>query len=632
MSGPDAHPIPRSRELNEEIAAFPSGPGAYLMKDPHGRVIYVGKAKNLKSRVRQYFAGEDERYQVKFLMQRVREVDFIATRTESEALLLENSLIKKHKPKYNVFLKDDKTYLGLKLTIRDDFPRLMESRRIKKDGAVYYGPFTNAERLREVKEFIDTKFLLRTCGDAEFAKRTRPCLEYQIKRCSAPCVGYVDKAAYARQIEAVKLFLDGKSRELQRRVTGDMERAALELRFEEAARLRDLLQSMKIVLEKQNVTGLSFEFLDVIALERQGDKVGVAVLMVRESELIDSKYFVFRAMESDAESLSHFIAQYYSEDAFIPREIVLPTDIEDAAALSEMLSARAHGNVTVRPAKRGEKKDLLALAVQNLSLRFAKERSREEDLEKTLAALRTLLHLNRAPRRMECVDISHLSGKQAVGSLVRFVDGKPDKGGYRRFKIKTKDTPDDYAMMREVLGRRFSRGPETNGSERGDGKWERPDLLVVDGGLGQISQALGVLKELKIADVDVVGIAKGQGTGVRAKGAWEGKKEDEIYLPGRKNPVILRRGSPEIMMLQNLRDEAHRFAIAYHRSLREKALTRSWLDEIPGIGSRRKNTLIKAFGSPQAVAQATVDELTKIAGVTEKLAEMIRLTAVKKSD
>lgn len=614
--------------LADKIASFPGSPGAYLMKDDKGRIIYVGKAKSLKSRVRQYFADQDERYQVKFLMQRVRDVDFIATRTEAEALLLENSLIKKHKPKYNVFLKDDKTYLGLKLTLKDEFPRLLETRRIKRDGAAYYGPFTSADRLREVKAFLDKYFLLRTCSDHEFASRTRPCLEYQIKRCSAPCVSYVDKEAYAAQVEAARLFLEGKNADLKRRVSREMETCAAQLRFEDAGRLRDLVKNMELVLEKQNVTRLSFDFLDVIAMERVGEKIGVAVLMVRESELIDSKSFVFRGMESDAEFLSHFIAQYYSENAFIPREVVVPAELEDAETLSELLSERARGKVAVRAAKRGEKKDLMALAKRNLEARFSKERALAADIEKTLLSIRELLHLRRAPRRMECVDISHISGKEAVGSLICFVDGKPFKEGYRRFKIKTKDTPDDFAMMREVLGRRFARAvSEPPGN--GDGKWRRPDLLVVDGGLGQISQALKVLEELRIHDVDVIGIAKGQGTGARAKGLWEGKKEDEIYLPARKNPVILRRGGAELMVLQNLRDEAHRFAIAYHRKLRDEALTRSWLDGVPGIGGRRKRVLIRAFGSPAAVAAATVEELTKIPGITKELAGSIKRIAIK---
>lgn len=595
----------------EKVQGFPKDPGVYLMKDERRHIIYVGKAKSLKTRVRQYFTAHDARYQVHFLMERVHDIDFLQTKTEREALLLENSLIKKHKPKYNLFLKDDKTYLGLKLTIKDDFPRLYETRRIKKDGSAYYGPFTNAETLREVKEFIDRHFLLRTCSDHEFNARTRPCLEYQIKRCSAPCVKYVLKDEYAEQIRTVKLFLEGQSRDLQRFVKGKMEKASVDLNFEEAARLRDLLGHMDDILERQNVTALSFEFLDVIALRRREDKVGIAVLMVREAKLIDSRYFVFSSLEDDEDVLENFITQYYSEDAFIPKEIVVPLTLADQDILQSLLSDRGKRKVSLRLPQKGEKHGLLELAEQNLASHFDKATQKDKDKEKILTTLQQKLHLSKLPRRMECYDNSHISGKQAVGSLVCFIDGQPFKDGYRRFKIQSAETQNDFAMMFEVLKRRFAR--------KGDTKWQHPDLIVIDGGKGQLGLALKALEELNLIGIDIVAIAKGQGKGARAKGLWEGKKEEEIYLPHRKNPVILRRGSAELMLLQRLRDESHRFAITYHRKLREKDLTHSWLDDVPGIGDKRKKALLKALGSPQAIAEADHKTLLAVPGMTEVL-------------
>lgn len=593
----------------EKVQGFPKDPGVYLMKDEGRHIIYVGKAKNLKNRVRQYFSDHDARYQVRFLMERVHDIDFLQTKTEREALLLENSLIKKHKPKYNLFLKDDKTYLGLKLTIKDDFPRLYETRRIKKDGAAYYGPFTSAETLREVKEFIDRHFLLRTCSDHEFNARTRPCLEYQIKRCSAPCVKYVSKDEYAEQIRAVKLFLEGQSRDLQKLVKVRMEKASTDLNFEEAARLRDLLGHMEDILERQNVMALSFEFLDIIALRRRKDKIGIAVLMVREAKLIDSRYFVFSSLEDDEDVLENFITQYYSEEAFIPKEIVVPLTLTGQDVLQSLLSDRSRRKISLRIPKKGEKHQLLELAEKNLMSHFDKADQKDQDKEKILATLQQKLNLSKLPRRMECYDNSHLSGKQAVGSLVCFVDGQPFKDGYRRFKIQSAETQNDFAMMFEVLKRRFT--------QKNDTKWPCPDLIVIDGGKGQLSLALKALEELNLTDLDVVAIAKGQGEGARAKGLWEGKKEEEIYLPHRKNPVILRRGSAELMLLQRLRDESHRFAITYHRKLREKELTHSWLDEVPGIGAKRKQALLKTFGSPQAVAEADHETLLAVPGMTE---------------
>ncbi|MFH1356141.1 MAG: excinuclease ABC subunit UvrC, partial [bacterium] len=421
------------------------------MKDAKGLVIYVGKAKNLRVRVRQYFSGHDSRAQIAFLMKRVIHIDFLQTHTETEALLLENSLIKKHKPRYNVFLKDDKSYLGLKITVHEDYPRLMTTRRVKKDGALYFGPFTSSENLRGVKEFIDIFFQLRTCSEHEFIARKRPCLEFQIKRCSAPCVDYVRQKDYQKQIEQVLLFLTGKSATLKKSVKDKMKACALQEEFEEAARLRDLLQSMEMILKGQNVTNLNFDFVDVITFKRQEGKVGVAVLMIRQADLIDSRYRVYKTLEDDNAFLSNFILQYYTERCFIPKEIIIKEDLSDTKHLEKILSQRAQRKIRIKRAKQGKKKELLKLAEMNLSTHFAKDTENSVQNKVVLEKLKSKLHLKKLPKRIECYDVSNISGKYAVASLVTFTHAQKDTDQYRRFKIKTLDTPNDYAMLKEVF-------------------------------------------------------------------------------------------------------------------------------------------------------------------------------------
>jgi excinuclease ABC subunit C len=551
--------------LQDKIKSFPRSPGVYLMKDKQGRIIYVGKAKDLRQRVNNYFGNHDNRYQVDFLMKRLDDIDFLQTNNEKEALLLENSLIKKHKPRYNVFLKDDKTYQGLKITMKDGFPRLMTTRKIKKDGSIYYGPFTSSDALYRVQAFIDHFFQLRTCSDAEFNNRTRPCLEYQIKRCSAPCVGYVTESQYREQIEAVKLFLDGKNKDLQKSIKKKMLEAADQEKFEEASRLRDLLKSMDSVLEAQKVTRLSFDFVDVLALHRDGEKVGVAVLMVRDGMLIDSKFHVLHGLEDDDHLLQNFITQYYSAHSFIPREVWLPLLLSDEKLLSDLLTERAGYKVYVTRPQRGQGKSLLELAEKNILSHMIQHQKKMADKQSILEDLKNLLELDKFPHRMECFDVSNISGKFAVASMVIFLDGEKFSDGYRRFKIKSIDTPNDYRMMYECLSRRFQHQEDF---------WAWPDLLVIDGGKGQLNVAYKVLQELNVTGVSLISIAKGKGEGVRAKGIWQGKKDEEVYLVGRKNPVKLKTGSPELMILQNLRDESHRFAINYHRKLREHDLVK----------------------------------------------------------
>lgn len=544
-------------DLSEKVAHFPAEPGVYLMKGEKDRIIYVGKAINLKSRVRQYLNEQDSRYQVKFLMTRVVDIDYLVCANEKEALLLENSLIKKHKPRYNIFLKDDKSYVSLKLTVAHPYPALSVTRKIRKDGSLYFGPYTSADRCRETVEFVYRHFRLRTCSDHEITNRSRPCLEYQIGRCTAPCVDKVTQVEYAEQVKRVRLLLEGKNEDLMKQIQFRMEAAAQREAFEEAARWRDLLKGILSMHEKQRVVKHGGAHQDLVCLHREGEAGVVAVFHVRGGDLVDSHYHVVKSVEDDEEVLEHFISQYYLGNVFVPDEILVNVESDRVAALVEILSDRKGSRVQVLTPQRGDKKDLLELALRNAREYFGRLVKKEQDIVQVLGHLREILNLPHVPSRIECFDISNTQGTDSTASSVCFIDGLPCKEEYRHYKMKDLGGPDDYAMMREVLERRLSHLPH-------------PDLLVLDGGRGQLSVGVSVLKELNITDVPIISIAKGQGQGARAKGLWTGKKEEEIYLPGRKNPVILRRGSQELFLIQRLRDEAHRFAVKYHRLLRDQ--------------------------------------------------------------
>lgn len=569
-----------SNHIIEKILQFPTVPGVYLMKGEGGKIIYVGKANNLRDRVKSYFRKEAEsRYQIQFLLKRVKEIDFLITSSEKEALLLENSLIKKHKPRYNIFLKDDKSYVSLRLSIEHDYPSLTVIRRIKKDGALYFGPYSSADACRETVDFIYRHFQLRTCTDHEIANRSRPCLEYQIGRCSAPCVGYVTLAKYQKQIEQVRLFLEGKNDHLIPMIKQNMKEASDNEHFEQAAVWRDLLKNIEETLEKQKVVRHGGLHQDLIFLYREGEKGLVALLSIRDGNLIDSRYYPVDCFEEDEQIVDYFLSQYYLKEVFIPDEILSSHLPADMSSLSDLLTEKKGKRVTIHAPQRGEKKDLLDLAQKNAQSQFARLVKKELQVEEVLKGLQEKLGLSRYPHRMECYDISNISGKKATGSRVVFIEGKPDKKEYRHYRIRLGDEPNDYAMLKEVMERRFR--VQGSGDRVQEMKKEiitlnpepytlYPDLLVIDGGKGQLRVASKVLEELGITDIPVIAIAKGKGPGARAKGNWEGKKEEEIYLPGRANPLLFQKGAPELSMLQNLRDEAHRFAIKYHRHLRDK--------------------------------------------------------------
>ncbi|HBF12188.1 MAG TPA: excinuclease ABC subunit C [Deltaproteobacteria bacterium] len=442
--------------LVNKISEFPIFPGVYLMKNEGGKIIYVGKAKNIRARVKQYFGKEAlARYQIEFLMKRVTDIDYLITGTEKEALLLENSLIKKHKPRYNIFLKDDKSYVSLKINVGHPFPSLTVTRKIKKDGALYFGPYSSADACRQTTEFIYRYFMLRTCSDHEFSNRSRPCLEYQIKRCSAPCVGYVSKEEYQRQIDQVRLFLEGRNDQLLDELKSKMESASETTDFEEAARLRDLMSHISSTLEKQHVVHHGAREQDIVCLYSEGAKGIVALLHVREGSLVDSRAISMDVLDEPSDVMEAFLKQYYLGDVFIPDEILASPLPEDMGALQEILSEKKEKNISIRSPKKGDKKEMIELACRNAESQFGKWVKKNRETDEILSGVKDVLGMAEIPHRIECYDVSHISGKHATASRVVFVEGKADKNLYRHYKMQAPAEPNDYLMMKEVLGRRF---------------------------------------------------------------------------------------------------------------------------------------------------------------------------------
>lgn len=609
-----AAPSASSPLIEEKLEAAPARPGVYLLKDARGKVIYVGKAKSLRSRVRSYFRGGDDRHQVRFLMRRVADLETLVTTNEKEALILENNLIKQYKPRYNVRLKDDKSYVSVKVTMRDEWPRILVTRKIREDGSKYYGPYHSAWSVRETLDTIRKVIPLRTCSDGVFRNRARPCLEYQIKRCLAPCCLAVDPEAYRRHLREAMLLLEGKSDELVRKLRADMEVAAEDLRFEEAARLRDRLRAIELTQQRQQVVTHGGADQDVFGLYREGGFVEAQVLFVRGGKLTGHQAYGFDDIElDDDELLESILTQFYQGERYIPAEVIVPLDLDDASVRAEVLSERKGARVTFLRPQRGDKARLLEMAAENAAHGFRERRDADRNREKMAEELQRRLHLRSAPKRIECYDISNIQGTHAVGSMVTFDEGEPDKKRYRRFRIRTVEGSDDFAMMFEVLTRRFRRAKE-------EGRY--PDLVVVDGGKGQLNVAVEVLRELEINEVDVVGLAKMRVE--RDARAPEVKRSDErVFLPGRKNPVVLRSNSGALFLLQRIRDEAHRFAVSYHRELRAKERLRSPLDAIDGVGPERRKALLRHFGSLTRIRAATVEDLAAVPGIPRSLAAVV---------
>ncbi len=603
----------KTEHLTDRVKNAPRTPGVYLMKDKNGKVIYVGKARDLRARVRSYFGRADSRPMVSFLVPKVCDLEFIVTATEKEALILENNLIKKYRPRYNVNFRDDKAYFNIRLNTKDRFPRFELVRRVKRDGARYFGPYASSASVKETLRFLQQIFPLRTCGDVEFSSRRRPCIEYEIKRCLAPCCGLIESAAYHELAKDAASFLEGNGRRLISDLRSRMSAAAKESRFEDAAVIRDRIAAIEETLEKQRVVSMSFRDQDIFGLYMEGDLTQTCAIFIRKGKILGRKKFpIFKTGADRREILSSLLKQYYDGEVFIPEEIVISNDICDREVISEWLTEKRGGRVSVVVPKRGQKKGLLNMARDNAENIFKMERAAGHDVKETLKTLKDLLHLKRLPNRIECFDISNIGGVHAVGSMVTFVEGISCKSGYRRFKIKTVHGMDDYAMMREVLKRRY-------------GKVETlPDLIMVDGGKGQLGVALSVINELKIEALDIIGLAKEtdnhapkrQNTKIR-------KGEDRVYIPKRKDPVYLSRYPNALFLLQRVRDEAHRFAISYHRKLKGKEDYHSLLDTIPGIGEIRKKFLLNHFGDIGKIREATMEELRKAPGIGRETARQL---------
>jgi excinuclease ABC subunit C len=587
------------------------------MRDKAGKVIYVGKAKDVRARVRAYFNNSDERSQIQFLLRKVENIETLVTSNDKEALILENNLIKQYKPRYNIRLKDDKSYLSVKVTTQHPWPRILATRKIVKDGNRYFGPFSSAVAARETIDIIEKHFLLRNCTDHNFRNRSRPCLQYQIKRCMAPCVLDVPQDAYREQVRQAMLFIEGKQQQLIEELRQRMQAKSDALEFEAAARIRDQIQAVEKTLEKQRMVSHWGADQDIFGLYREGGFIEVQVLLVRQGKLTENLSYSLQDLEfPDEEIFGSLLTQFYQGQRFVPDEVLLPVTLEDREAREEYLADRKGRRVEILSPQRGDKRHLVQMAEENAKQSFAERHDQEKAREAMLRDLQMQLHLKRYPQRIECFDISTIHGRNAVGSMVTFIDGEPNKNFYRHFRIKTIDEfsgGDDFGMMLEVLKRRFNRRAE---------EADLPDLIVVDGGRGQLAMALTAMAELGIEGVDAVGLAKMR-VQAAARSVDIERLEERVFLPGQSNPVILKRNSNALFLLQRVRDEAHRFAITYHRKLRSRQTLYSALDRIPGVGAARKRALLRAFGSVKRIEEASLEELLKMPSMNEQLARDI---------
>jgi excinuclease ABC subunit C len=601
--------------LEEKIDRLPTNPGVYLFKDKKGTILYVGKAGNIKHRVSSYFRKLTEKDAKTFaLLERVVDIDTIVTDTEKEAFILENNLIKEHRPRYNVKLRDDKNYPCLRLSIEEEYPTLSIVRRIKKDRSIYFGPYPSSTSLKETLKLIRRLFPIRTCIEAKFSNRLRPCINYEMDRCLGPCCGKIDRAQYREMVHQVKLFLEGKNKDLIETLEKRMEEESEELHFERAAKIRDQIEHIEKVVEKQKMVSRDFLDQDVIGFHRQDHTIIIYPLFVRGGKLLGGKGFTFpSAGLPDEEVLSSFLRQYYREGKFIPEQILIPKSIPEQILTEQWLKELKGEKIQILVPIKGEKKQLLKMACENAEKFLVTEVELEKDRERLLETLKEKLHLNKIPRRVEAFDISNLQGGYAVGSMVTFEDGKPVKDRYRHFRIKTVEGADDYGMMYEVLFRRYTKAVQEN---------DLPDLVLLDGGRGQLNIAQEVFRELQIKGVDLLSLAKGRGMEKPHLSRFE-KTGEKIFHPQYKEPLSLRRYSSLLRLLDRIRDEAHRFAITYHKKLRSRETIRSKLGEIPGIGRVRKKELLKFFGSLKKIGGATIEELTKAPKMNSKLAQIV---------
>ncbi len=601
---------------------LPARPGVYLMHDARGQVIYVGKAVNLRNRVRSYFTSSaQESAKIRRLVAEVTELEFIVTDTELEALILEANLIKSHRPRFNVRLRDDKRYPYIKITWADPFPRVLITRRMERDGSRYFGPYTSASAVRETLEMLRRTFPYLTCDREITGKDERACLYHDIRLCLAPCIGAVSQEEYRAMIRGLIRFLEGRGEEVLDDLEARMRAAADGLDFERAALLRDQLQAARRVVERQKIVATAGSDQDVIAFARDDGNACAQVFFIRGGKLLGREYFLLEGAEAeeDREVMAAFLKQFYEEAAYVPPEVILPEDVDEALVIEEWLRSKRGAKVALRVPRRGRKRELVQMAAENAAQMLAVVRAQWETdahkQEQALDELQEALGLPNRPARIECYDISTTQGAQPTGSLVVFEQGVPRKSHYRRFTVRTVEGPDDYACMREVLTRRFERWQAATSEELKGAReikaWALlPDLLIVDGGKGQLAVAVEVLERFGLRD--------------RVPAAALAKREEELFLPGLPQPVRLPEGSQGLFLLQRIRDEAHRFAIAHHRLRRGRAGLASELDGIPGVGPARRRALLRAFGSVERIRAASVEELTAVPGISRRVAEAIK--------
>jgi len=607
--------------LENKLKLLPDKPGVYLMKDCRGDIIYVGKASSLKHRVRSYFQSSRSHTPKELsLIQKIADFETIVVDSPVEALILECNLIKQYHPKYNVRLRDDKHYPYLKIALNEEFPRLLVVRAMKPDGARYFGPYTSTTAMNQTLKILKEIFPLRSCKQPDVSGKNRACLNAHIKKCTAPCTGNISPEEYRDMVRQVILFLEGRQQEIVKELEKKMYQAAEEMKFEKAARIRDQITCVRQVIEKQKIENDSFKDRDIIALAKGGTEAVVQVFFVRGGKITGREHFFLTNAGNDGigELLRAFLQQYYGHAEYVPREIVLEQEISDIPLFTQWLSEKRGSKVTIHVPRRGDKKRLTDLVRRNAEIVLNQHQSlrnrRREEGEKALEELRQELNLPRSPHRIECYDISNTQGKNSVGSMVVFVAGEPQPALYRRFKIKTVEGPNDFASLQEVVTRRIARGRQERIGIR-EGKLEKkeakfaefPDLMIIDGGKGQLSAVKEVLDQLNL-ETPVFGLAK---------------EFEHLFRPGDSTPIILPKNNPALFLVQRIRDEAHRFAITYHRKLRSKEQVKSLLDEIPGIGPVRKMELLKSFGSVDKIARASLEELSLVKGMNRKTAEIV---------
>jgi excinuclease ABC subunit C len=603
--------------LEDQLKQVPAKPGVYLFRDAKGDVLYVGKAKTLRPRVRSYFQrGQDGRAQIQSLPDRVADIEVIVTGSEVEALHLEQNLVKRHRPPFNVRLRDDKSFPYIAVTVEDEYPRVMFTRERHRQGVWYFGPYANAKKVRETLDVLNRVFPYRPCEGPKPGRHSGiPCLDYHIDRCLAPCVGYVSKEDYRAIIDSVIEFLSGNVRPIQRELEQKMNEAARDERFEDAARYRNRLFAVQHLVERQAVERQSVGTIDVIGLATEGDRAVVQIFPLRGGKMVDRHSFHLENVGGQdlTTVIESFAIEYYGSAPSVPPQIIVPLDSGDLSALAEFLSEKRGARVEVRAAERGEKRRLQQLADENaqhalVSEQAATEQKRARRVE-ALEELREALNLESLPLRIECYDISHAMGQDPVGSMVVFQDAQARKSDYRKFGIKTaSEDPDDFAAMAEVISRRFARLSDGTGETHDASFASAPNLVVIDGGKGQLSAALGAMQAFDLPRVAVIALAK---------------RIEEVFVPGQADPIVLSRHNPGLQLLQSIRDEAHRFALGFHRQRRESRGFASIFDDLEGVGPARRRALLNHFGSVEQMLAATPEELEGVPGVPSKTARRI---------